>query len=206
MQFHAEWISCIMLVDQIFHSTMLANLKFMRHSRPTYLLNSRFVWVHTSHVVTLVVYITISFLPLFLSIISNILCLLAFVVGFTEYRIFKSKLPLKCASANSSDSVLHDPIPQVLAIQIKQVFVTSYEHRKFWSKVFAWKLENKVNTGQLSFCLFWYYHQVMKQKTMSILEILKQANSLIPYVVFASTLLALAMLFETQPRPVNRKM
>jgi hypothetical protein len=187
MQFHAEWISCIMLVDQIFHSTMLANLKFMRHSRPTYLLNSRFVWVHTSHVVTLVVYITISFLPLFLSIISNI-------------------LPLKCASANSSDSVLHDPIPQVLAIQIKQVFVTSYEHRKFWSKVFAWKLENKVNTGQLSFCLFWYYHQVMKQKTMSILEILKQANSLIPYVVFASTLLALAMLFEKQPRPVNRKM
>ncbi|KAK2426056.1 putative sodium/metabolite cotransporter BASS5, chloroplastic [Trifolium repens] len=78
---------------------------------------------------------------------------------FPQYRIFKSKLPLKCASANSSDSVLHDPIPQV-----------------------------------------------MKQKTMSILEILKQANSLIPYVVFASTLLALAMLFEKQPRPVNRKM
>ncbi|MCI49853.1 hypothetical protein A2U01_0071097, partial [Trifolium medium] len=28
------------------------------------------------------------------------------------YRSFKSKLPLKCASLNSSDSVLPDPIPQ----------------------------------------------------------------------------------------------
>lgn len=86
IQVHAEWISCMMLVSHIFHSSMFEHIRFMRHVRPTFLLHSQFLRVHTSYVVTqsLIAYTPISFLPRFLSTKNNqfILSLVVFVVGF----------------------------------------------------------------------------------------------------------------------------
>ncbi|KAJ1416057.1 Sodium/solute symporter superfamily [Sesbania bispinosa] len=64
---------------------------------------------------------------------------------------WSSKLPLKCASLNSSDSLVPDPFP--------------------------------IHSSDPT--------QMVKQNSMSILEILQQSNSLLPYVVLASTLLGL---------------
>ncbi|CAK8539418.1 unnamed protein product [Lathyrus sativus] len=82
--------------------------------------------------------------PIYVPCMTNVSSKFSTRLGshFLQYR--SSKLPLICASLNSSDSLLPDPIPQII-----------------------------------------------KQKSMFILEILKQANSLLPYVVFSSTLLAL---------------